>query len=176
MAASNNQNTSPSPPSQKSQGDAPKAWAPPTSDQEFIFKDIESVPAWVDKSWSGYDAGPALQVPAGDIFGNGPYHTKAARVGDTVKFTVAKGATPAKFTVIQGEPDPADASAVTRKPPQQSGASLEDMLKNGLMAPDDLGPDAKAQVTARTPGLRAMVEEGVGMPAEKQSVSNVVLS
>lgn len=148
---------------------APKEWAPPTSNQEFVFKSADNLPDWVNRSWLGYDGGPALQVPTGDLYSNeGPYTTKAAHVGDTVKFTVAKGATPAKFTVIAGEPDPNAEGEATKRPVQQTNASLEDMIKGGTMSPSDLGEDAKAQVSARSPGLKPIIEgEAAAPPAQK---------
>jgi hypothetical protein len=79
---------------------AVERWAPPTTDQTFVFKDIESAPGWVDRSWASYDRGPALALPAGDIYGKPPYTTITARVGDKVVFTAANGAQPPKFTVI----------------------------------------------------------------------------
>jgi hypothetical protein len=117
--------------------------------------------------------GPALAVPMGHLDGTGAYHTQYARVGDTVKFVAAKGAHEAHMVVIEGEPDPKKKGQVTRKPPQVTAASLEDMLRTGFMTPDDLGEDAKAQVALRTPGLRKMIEEGTGAP-EAQNVSDTV--
>lgn len=153
--------------------EAAKPWTPPDSDQEFVFEDIASAPAWVDKSWAGYSNGPALAVPTGDLFGNGAWTTETARIGDTVKWTAPKGATPGKFTIIPGEPDPST-GAGTRKPPQVSSASLEDMLKTGLMVPGELGEDAKGQVLGRSPGMRPIVEDG-GPTPEKQAVGDIVL-
>ena len=129
-----------------------KAWVPPTGDQEFEFTSVADAPGWVDKNWASFDRGPALAVPQGDLYGKGPYHTAFAHVGDKVVFTAARGATPAKLTIIAREPGPEDS---TKKPPQVSQASLEDMLKNGFMSPDDLGPDAKAQVASAVPGTAA---------------------
>lgn len=140
----------------------PKVWEPPSSDQEFEFKDIDSAPAWIDKGWAGYDQGPALQLPQGDaLFGEGPYTTQVARVGDKVQFVAATPSRAAHFVVIQKEPTGENA---TIKIPQVTNASLEDMLKGGTMAPDDLGPDAKAQVVGRSPKLKQLVEEGKGAP------------
>jgi hypothetical protein len=150
--------------------ETPKAWEPPQSDQEFEFKDVQSAPAWIDKSWTSYDMGPALALPAGDLYGEGPYHTKTARVGDKVMFVAASASKPAHFEVIPGEPEGEDATA---KPPQQSNCSLEDALKTGYLAPDDLGPEAKAQVAARSPRLKAMIEEGKGAP-EAVSIGDYV--
>src|SRR5687768_5840194 len=86
-------------------------WEPPTSDQEFVFTTIQEAPAWVDKGWAGFNHGPALQVPAGDFYSEGPYHTKVARPGDTVKFIAAKGSMAAHIEVIPGTPDPAAGGA-----------------------------------------------------------------
>ena len=152
--------------------DQPKyePWEPPTSDQEFEFKDIESAPAWVDKGWASYDQGPALAVPASGVLDEGPYTTQVARVGDTVKFVAATPSKGAHFVVIQGEPTGENA---TIKIPQVTNASLEDMLKGGTMTPDDLGPDAKGQVIGRSPRLKALIEEGKGAP-EAVPVTDVV--
>ena len=147
-----------------------QAWVPPKGDEEFIFESVDAAPGWIDKGWAGYDQGPALQLPAGDLFGTGPYHTKTARVGDTVKFVAATPSKPAHFEVIAGEPVKENA---TKKPPQASAASLEDMLKTGMLAPDELGPDAKAQVAGRTPALSKLIEEGEGAP-EPVAVSDVL--
>jgi hypothetical protein len=132
----------------------------PTSDQEFDFEDINSAPAWVDKSWASYDGGPALALPV-DLLGEGPYTTITARVGDKVMFVAATPSRPAHFEVVRKEPTGDDSTA---KPPQQSAASLEDMLKTGWLAPDDLGPDAKAQVLSRSPRLKDLIEKGLGAP------------
>jgi hypothetical protein len=145
-------------------------WEPPAGDQEFEFKDIQSAPAWIDKNWASYDRGPALALPAGDLFGTGPYHTKIARVGDTVFFKAATASKPAHFEVIEGEPSPENS---TIKIPQVTNASLEDMLKTGTMTPDELGPDAKAQVAGRSPGMAKLVEEGKGAP-EPIAVTDLV--
>lgn len=141
---------------------APVAWEPPGSDQEFKFDgDISSAPAWIDKGWAGYNNGPALALPA-DPMGNGyVYTTITARAGDTVKWVAPTPARFGHFEVIEGEPT---GDAATIKIPQVTNASLEDMLKTGSMTPDDLGTDAKAQVVGRSPHLRALVEEGKGAP------------
>jgi hypothetical protein len=149
---------------------AAKAWQPPQGDEEFIFNGIGSAPAWVDKGWASFDRGPALAVPQGDLFGTGPYHTAFAHIGDTVKYMAPKGATPGRIVIIPGEPT---GSQATKKPPQQSAASLEDMLKNGMMSPEDLGDQAKAEVASRSPGLKTMIEEGIGTP-EPQAVTDFV--
>lgn len=139
----------------------PEAWEAPSNDQEFVFESIDAAPAWVDKNWASFSQGPALALPAGDLYGTGPYTTKIARVGDTVLFKAATPSKAAHFEVVEGEPVGDNA---TKKPPQASAASLEDMLKTGVMSPDDLGPDAKGQVAARTPALSKLVEENKNAP------------
>lgn len=151
---------------------AAEPWEPPTSDQEFVFESVDAAPGWVDKSWASFDRGPALAIP-NDFYGTGPYTTQVARVGDKVVYTAPKGASPGKVTVIPGEPDPAVAGSGTKKPPAQSNASLEDMLKTGMLTPDQLGADAKAQVAGRSPGMARLVNEGKGAP-EAQSVADQV--
>lgn len=136
-------------------------WTPPENDEEFVFENIASAPSWVDKGWASYNMGPALAVPAGDIFGTPPYTTKVARVGDTVLFKAATPSKPAHFEVIAGEPTGENA---TVKVPQASAHSLEDALKTGVLTPEDLSPEAKGQVIARSPELRALVEEGKQAP------------
>ena len=148
----------------------PETWEAPSSDQEFKFESMDAAPAWVDKSWASFDRGPAIALPAGDLFGTGPYHTKIARVGDTVYFKAATPSKAAHFEVIEGEPVGENA---TKKIPQVTNASLEDMLKSGVMTPDELGPDAKAQVSARTPGLAKLIEENKNAP-EPIPVTDVV--
>lgn len=138
---------------------AVERWAPPASDQEFVFEGIDSAPGWVDRNWAGYDMGPALQLPAGDIWGKPPYTTKVARIGDKVMFIATKGATPAHFEVIRGEPA-VDSGLGTLKIPQVTNASLEDLLKTGNMAVGDLGVDAAAQVAMRSPELAQHIESG----------------
>lgn len=151
---------------------SPEPWSPPDGDQDFVFTTIQEAPAWVDRTWASFDHGPALAVPAGDVaFGSGPYTTKIAHPGDTVKFVAAKGAVPAHMEVIPGAPE---GESVTRRIPQATNASLEDMLKVGTMAPDDLGDDAKAQVAQRTPAMKRLVEEGKGAP-EAQSAEDAGL-
>jgi hypothetical protein len=146
-------------------------WEPPTEDTEFVFDGVDHAPGWVDKNWASFDRGPALAVPVGDIYSDGPYTTQSARIGDTVKFVANKGATAAHFEVIRGEPDPA--KGVTKRVPQQSAAQEEDLLKGGWITPDDLGEDAKAQIISRSPHLRRMIEDGHGLPKE-QKVSDIM--
>lgn len=149
-------------------------WQPPESDQEFVFTSMAEAPAWVDRNWASFDRGPALAVPHGDaLFGTGPYTTEIARVGDKVVFTAAKGAAPAKITVIPGAGDPDVEGATTRKVPQVSNVSLEDALKTGAMTPEDLGDDAKAQVAQRTPGMRRLVEGEMKAAPKAQSVEDI---
>lgn len=139
-------------------------WLPPTSDEEFIFKDLDSAPAWIDRNWASYDRGPALALPAGDLYGKPPYTTKVARVGDKVVFTAANGAQPAKFDVIPADHS-LDPGVGTIKYAQASNASLEDMLKTGVMSPEQLGTDARAQVAQRSPELQPMLEGNAPAPA-----------
>ncbi len=138
-----------------------KPWVPPTADAEFKFEGVDSIPSWADKGWASWAQGPALALPAGDLFGTGPYHTKTARIGDTVKFVAATASKPARFEVIEGEPSPENS---TLKVPQASGASLEDMLKTGVLTPDDLSDEAKGQVLSRSPGLKGLIEDGAAAP------------
>jgi hypothetical protein len=164
---------SPSTPAKRTREDGtpePEVWEAPTSDQEFVFESVDAAPNWIDKGWASFSQGPALALPAGDLYGTGPYHTKIARVGDTVMFKAATPSKPAHFEVVEGEPV---GDAATKKPPQASAASLEDMLKTGVMTPEDLGPDAKAQVSARTPQLSKLIEEGANAP-EAIPVSDLV--
>jgi len=133
----------------------------PSSDQEFVFKDLDSAPGWVDRNWAGYDRGPALQLP-NDLSGRPPYTTTVARVGDKVVFTAASGASPAKFTVIPADHSTEDGVGTVR-PAQASNASLEDQLLTGTLTVADLGSDAKAQIAGRSPHLApAMEREGNG--------------
>jgi len=158
--------------------DAPKTWTPPPNDQEFTFTSVAEAPNWIDKSWASFDRGPALALPAGDLYGEGPYVTTTARAGDKVVYTAAKGAMPAKFTVVPG--DPAGEGEGTPKPPQQSPASLEDLLKQGYMTPDDLGADAKGQVAVRSPRFKGLIEgetkNGAEVPLpEPQSIGDQLI-
>lgn len=151
--------------------DKPEPWAPPDGDQEFKFDDPESIPGWIDPSFRGYDRGPALQLPVGDaVFGEGPYTTMVARVGDTVKWVAATPSKTGHFVVIEGEPV---GELATKKPVAATNASLEDMLKTGVMTPDELGPDAKAQVLGRSPRLKGLIEEGKAAP-EPVAVTDLV--
>lgn len=145
-------------------------WAPPTADEEFVFEGIDSAPGWVDKGWASYNNGPALAVPAGDVYGAPPYTTKVARLGDTVMFKAATPAKAAHFEVIPGEPVGEQA---TKKVPQVSNASLEDSLKTGVMSPDDLSDEAKGQVAMRSPHLASMLD-GSQTPPEAVPVSDIV--
>jgi len=148
------------------------AWVIPSSDQEFEFRSVQDAPGWIDPNWAGFDRGPALAVPAGDLYGDGPYHTTFAHVGDKVVFTAARGATPAKLTVIPREPGPDE---VSRKPPQQSPASLEDMLKLGIITGEDLGPIGRAEVASRSPRLAKLVETGEGAPENQVKIGDVLV-
>ena len=140
---------------------APAEWEAPNGDQEFVFESMDAAPAWVDRGWASFSMGPALALPAGDIYGGPPYTTITARVGDKVMFVAATPSRPAHFEVIPGEPVEENA---TKKPPQASAASLEDMIKTGVMTPDDLSPEAKGQVVGRSPHLKKLVEEGKAAP------------
>lgn len=131
---------------------AAEPWAPPTSDQEFTFKDVASAPDWVNKGWASWDNGPALSLPA-NLHQPQPYTTISARVGDTVKFNNKTQS----FTVVPAEPKEEDG---TKKLAQESNASLEDALRGGTMTAGDLSADAKAQVASRSPALAKLVEEG----------------
>lgn len=131
------------------------AWTPPTGDEEFVFSSVADAPGWVDRNWAGFDRGPALAVPAGDLYGEGPYTTTMAHIGDTVKFMAANGTEPARLIVIPRAAVPEDG---TTKPAQVSAASLEDMIKNGVMKASDLGADAKAQLLERSPRLKALID------------------
>jgi len=146
--------------------DAPKVAPLPTSDQDFVFKDIQSAPAWVDRNWAGFDRGPALALP-NDLSGKPPYTTKIARVGDKVMFVAASGAMPAHFEVIEADHS-LEPGIGTIKPGQASNASLEDMLKTGVISHSDLGSDAKAQVAVRSPELADMAESGEGAPKHQE--------
>lgn len=150
--------------------DAPR-WAPPTSDEQFVFEGMDSAPAWVDPNWAGFDRGPALQLPAGDIYGKAPYTTVTARIGDTVVYTAAKGATAGKFTVIPGEPE-VDSRLGTQKQAQVTNASLEDLLKTGNMGIDELGLDAAAQVAQRSPELKPMIEGNQPAPERQPNIAS----
>jgi hypothetical protein len=120
----------------------------PTSDQEFTFKSMADAPVWVDPNWASFDRGPALALPANPVYdGVGPYTPITARVGE-------KG-------------------VGTRRMPAMTNASLEDQLKTGWMTPDELGSDAAAQVIARSPGMRKLIEEGKNAPKE-QDVADVI--
>ena len=167
MATKNSDAPAPTPAANDKHAD--KAWTPPTSDQEFVFENIQSAPGWVDRGWAGFDRGPALAVPAGDLYSDGPYTTNSARPGDTVKFIAAKGSMAAHIEVIKGELDPGKG---TKRIAQQSAAQEEDLLKLGWITVDDLGEDAKAQILGRSPKLRGLIEDGKGKP-DKQNVSDL---
>jgi len=177
MATTNQTTSAPAPTGSGSPGAqsgnyarVPEEWQAPEGDQEFVFESIDKAPSWIDKNWASFDRGPALALPAGDVFGTPPYTTKIARVGDKVVFSAATGSMPARFDVIPGDPVEVGPS---RKPPQQSPVALEDALKTGVLTPEDIGPDGRAQVAARSPSLKRLVEEGKNAP-EAQSVTAVV--
>ena len=148
-----------------------EAWTPPTSDQEFTFTTMDEAPAWVDRGWAGFSQGPALAVPAGDLFGNGPYHTKTARPGDKVIFTAGKAGMAPKLDVVTGVPDLTEGGV--KKPPQESACSVEDGLKTGLIPVETLTEADKGAIALRSPGLKQALETGKGL-AEKQNVSDIV--
>lgn len=137
----------------------------PSADEEFVFKDINSCPAWVDKGWASYSHGPALALPANlDSYA---YTTITAEAGDTVKFMAAKGAMPAHFVVIKADSS-LEPGLITKKPPQASNASLEDLIKLGNVTLEDLGTDAKAQVADRSPKLRDLLEGKTPFPEPQE--------
>jgi len=146
-----------------------RQWSPPNADAEFIFDGIDKLPAWADKNWASFDRGPAIALPAGDLWGEGPYTTKTARIGDKVLFVAAVGSTPAHFEVVRREPEPEKG---TKRIAQQSAAQEEDLLKLGWITPDDLGEDAKAQIIGRSPRLKRMIEENENLP-ERQNPSDL---
>jgi hypothetical protein len=132
-------------------GDAWDLTKLPTSDEEFEFTDINSIPGWCDKGWAGYDQGPALQLPR-DLTFKGPYSTITAHIGDKVVFTAAKGAKAASFTVIQKDVSDEEGKG-TQKPGAVSNASLEDLLATGKLKIEDLSDDAKGQLILRNPSF-----------------------
>jgi hypothetical protein len=136
-------------------------WEPPTSDQEWKVTKIDEAPAWVDKGWASWSQGPAVAVPTSGLLSEGPYTTAIARSGDTIKFIAGTPSKEAHFEIIQGEPT---GDQATKKPIAATNASLEDMLKSGLMSPDDLSDEAKGQVVSRSPKLKGLIEEGKGAP------------
>ena len=140
----------------KTDNDQPQRWAPPTSDEEFVFEGIDSLPGWADKNWAAWDGGPALAVPTGDVYGGpGPYTTKVASIGDTVVFKSATYAKAAHFDIVKGTPSEEQS---TPKPPQQSGASYEDLIRGGWINKADLSEADKAGISARSPGMRQYFE------------------
>lgn len=74
----------------------------PRKDAEFVFKDMASCPAWVDKNWASYDNGPALALPV-NLDGSSPYTTIIAHPGDTVKYVAETPEAAAHFEVIPAE-------------------------------------------------------------------------
>ena len=135
---------------------------------------MAKAPAWVDKGWAGFDRGPALQVPVNLHGGPGPYTTTTARVGDTVKFMKNRGATPARIMVIPGEIDPQAAGATTKKPPQQTNASLEDLIRTGFSAAADLNQEALTQVVSRSPWMTPYIAAPDGTGASIPTPVTVV--
>lgn len=145
-------------------------WEAPTERMEWTFEgDVQAAPEWIDRGWAGFDRGPALHIPAGDLWGNGPYTTKTARSGDTIVFVPAQGAKVAHFEVLQGEQTVEKGGTVL--PAQASQASLEDMVKLGHLAPDSMGAEAKGQVAVRTPSLAKVMSGEAKPPAEAQPVA-----
>ena len=130
-------------------------WKPPTSDMEFKVEGPNSIPDWGDKGWAAWDSGPAVAVPSGDAYGGpGPY-----------------GAEQAHFEVIEGVQDPKD---VTPKPPQQSAASYEDLIKGGWLAKGDIPEAAREAIAARSPSMRAFLESDA--EPDKVNVKDHVIS
>jgi hypothetical protein len=145
---------------------AAAAWVPPTGDQEFVFTDMSSVPAWVDPGWQSNDnTGPALAVP-GFVFApegvqmdrSQAYHTNIARVGDTVKWVDAEH----RFVVVA---------------PTVLAASAEDLASANIgTAPKDwVNPYNNPPVKAGETGISALqnprqdsaVEDEDDTPAKK---------
>ena len=141
-------------PNQRAEGVPPeglrfKVW--PKTDQEWKFDgNIQSAPEWVDKGWASFDGGPALAVPVGDP-AKQPYTTTSCRKGDTLKYKARKNGAFGEFIIEKALIDDTVENPGTKRPAQESGASLEDMLKTGAMAPSDLDADAAAQVRVRNP-------------------------
>ena len=158
-------------PSATSETPKEDVWLPPTSDQEFEFTTIDEAPAWIDRNWAGFSQGPALQVPAGDLYGSGPYHTKVARPGDTVVFKAGRAGMAPKLDVVPGVPDLTEGGV--KKPPQESACSVEDGLKTGLIPMSTLTEADKGAIALRSPGLKQALDTDTAL-AEDQKVSEIM--
>lgn len=145
--------------------EGPRRWEPPAEDQEFEFTGPESIPSWGFKGWQSWDNGPALALPAGDLYGNGPSHHTIARIGDKVLFIAATPSKQAHFEVVRKEPDIEDGTIL---PAAQTNASLEDLIRGGTLGIDELGAEARGQVSLRTPRMRRMIETGEGAPKRNE--------
>jgi hypothetical protein len=140
---------------------APPLWKPPTDKQEWtVTEDVNSAPAWIDKSWIG--AGPSIKVPVGDYPFGSPYTTEKAEVGDEVQYLPPSATSGGHFIVVKN----ADARVVERaaKPAQASAASLEDLIKTGHVTADELSAGEKLQVAVRSPRFRPLLSGEVPPP------------
>jgi hypothetical protein len=159
----------------------PRGLTIPTDKQTYTWTgDMASAPEWIDRGWASYDAGPALAVPRGDPNAS-PYTTVSARVGDTVVYTPPKGrgGGTGTYTVVRAEESgeqpgaeplnlgAGDRSTPTFRPAAQTEATLEDLVKTGMVSPDEMDPEARAQYEARRAGTGpASAEQAGHIPSE----------
>lgn len=138
----------------------------PKERQEFVYEgSVEGLPEWIDPGWAGNKNGmPALHVPQGSPDMEGPYTTTTAVPGDTILFIPAKGATPSHYEIVPASKsdEPEDVAPEptreeqSKKPVQASGASLEDLIRSGALKIEEMTPEQKGQVAARSPRLARM--------------------
>ena len=133
---------------------APKPWVPPKDKQEYVVTEkMADVPEWIDKGWVGFGA---LKVPVGDYPFDSPYTTEKAEPGDTIQFSPAGATRGGHFTVVKNT-DP-DQAKSTPRPAQESAATLEDLLKSGHLAPDEMRASDKQQVRVRSPKFQSILD------------------
>lgn len=104
-------------------------------------------PSWVDKGWGN---GAMYRVPRGDPNAQ-PYTTVKARIGDRILRNVGKNNYPDTFTVTTAAEDGRVVGEVsdTFRPPQETSASLEDLVKTGAIEGGDLDEEAKQELASR---------------------------
>lgn len=149
-------------------------YQPPKEAQSFTYDGKpDSIPDWADRGWAGYDAGPVLNVPNSDPNPNhqDAYSSVICRVGDTVVYTPGPRGAVGGFKVVRaeesgGQPggEPSDF-----RPPAQTEASLEDLVRTGQIKVEDMDPEARAQYEARQRGGQPLTAEEAGhIPSEPQ--------
>jgi len=126
----------------------------PTERVEYLWDgDIASAPDWIDRSFAGYEMGPALRIPHFALDSEGPYTTNVARMGDTIVFEPGGPRGGPRFSIVEGTGSELEREGAERHeyPIQESGASLEDQIRSGAKKADEVPEAVRAAIAGRSP-------------------------